>query len=133
MQQDLFPIAAIGSDGQPLAVGERVGFIKRGWFLPREQESFGIIESIDARGGIHIKVIEAYKCFISTHRLVSYDQTIYFTHHQYDATKRARIYSIHDGEHHLHVYRIEAGELDKKIQELNSKKPETAKPPGEAA
>lgn len=114
--QDLFPIQHVGSDGHPLRVGDRVGFIARGWFLPREQESFGVIIEIDARGGVRIKSVEVYKRFSTSGRLATTEEVFYYTHHRYDAKSRTRIYNVPEGEHQLHIYRIEPEDFESRVQ-----------------
>ncbi len=91
--QGIFTVKNVDRDGNELRVGDRVGFIMRGWFLPREQESFGIITAIDNRGGISIDVIESYRRFTSSGRLASREKTILFTHHEYCSKSRTRKYA----------------------------------------
>ncbi|MDX9730701.1 MAG: hypothetical protein RBT63_02925 [Bdellovibrionales bacterium] len=106
---NLFPIDHLDRDGNALAVGDHVGFILRGWFLPREQEAFGHIASIDSRGGIKIDVIENYKMFTSSQHIAQRVTRIYFTHHTYDAQKRARVYSKKVGTHTLSIFKVTPG------------------------
>lgn len=88
-------------DLQPLKVGDHVRFIMRGFFLPREQESFGIIEAIDECGGVKIRPVAGYKQFLSNKRIGDVANHIYFTHHRYDAEKHARVYFVTEGPHEL--------------------------------
>jgi hypothetical protein len=97
--------------GHPLRPGDRVGFVMRGWYLPRGQESFGTIESIDDRGGISIKAMESYRVFTSTGRVASKESYVYFVHHLYDSKLKRRIYSITEGTHALFLYRIDVDEV----------------------
>lgn len=112
----LFDVVHHDKDGQLLAVGDRVGFIMRGWFLPREQESFGIITEIDSRGGIRIQVIENYKHFTTSGRLACRETHVYFIHHVYDATKRARVYHKPAGRYEYSLYRIASEEIESRYR-----------------
>lgn len=103
---DIIPVQHFDKDGQALAVGDHVGFIMRGWYLIREQESFGIIESIDDHGGIRIQVRENYKCFSKTKRLITRVASVYFTHHKYDPEQKARIYSVLNPDVHYFIFKI---------------------------
>ena len=107
----------VDRDGNELRIGDRVGFIMRGWFLPREQESFGIIVDIDHRGGISIEVIESYRRFSSSGRVVSREKTVYFIHHIYDSTRRARVYSKEENGHLLSIFRVEVDEMEWHLKE----------------
>ncbi|MBL7688673.1 MAG: hypothetical protein JNJ49_11600 [Bdellovibrionaceae bacterium] len=111
----LFNVTHQDKDGNTLNVGDRVGFIMRGWFLPREQESFGIITEIDTRGGIRIQVIENYKHFTTSGRLACRETHIYFIHHVYDPSQKARVYhkAVHDHEYAL--YRVDPDDVEKKL------------------
>ncbi len=113
----LFDVVHQDKDGHPLNVGDRVGFVMRGWFLPREQESFGIITEIDARGGIRIQVIENYKHFTTSGRLASRETHIYFIHHIYDAGRKARIYHKSMADHEYTLYRVDPEDVEKKLAE----------------
>jgi len=94
---------ALDRDLQPLNIGDHVRFIARGFFHPREQESFGRIVSIDEYGGIHIAMVAGYKHFLSSKKIGHVAETFYFTHHRYEAEKHARVYSIQEGEHELFI------------------------------
>ena len=107
----------VDRDGNELRIGDRVGFIMRGWFLPREQESFGIIVDIDHRGGISIEVIESYRRFSSSGRVVSREKTVYFVHHTYDSSRHARVYSKEENGHLLSIFRIEIDEMEWHLKE----------------
>lgn len=91
----------------PLKVGDHVRFIMRGFFHPREQESFGRIVAIDECGGIRIKTISGYKRFLSSKKIGEVDDEIYFTHHVYDREKHARIYFVTDGTTELFIAMFE--------------------------
>lgn len=84
----------------------------RGWFLPREQESFGIITEIDSRGGIRIDVIESYRCFTSSKQVGARVKSVYFTHHVYDPLEKVRVFAKEEGEHLLSVFRIDPDEIE---------------------
>lgn len=116
-QELTLPVKNVDRDGQELRVGDRVGFIMRGWFLPREQESFGIITEIDDRGGIRIDVIESYRRFTSSGRVGAREKTIYYTHHVYDPIKRLRVYSKTEGENTLSIFRVDSDELERHLKE----------------
>lgn len=90
-------------DFQPLNIGDRVRFIRRGFFLPREQESFGTIQEIDAFGGIRIRMCNSYKHFLSSKKVGDVDEDVYFTHHRYDRERHARVYSVMNGPHELFI------------------------------
>jgi hypothetical protein len=94
---------ALDREFKPLKVGDHVSFIMRGFFHPREQESFGIIENIDAYGGISIRMVSTYKHFLSSKKIGDHAKRIYFTHHRYDAERQARIYAVKEGEHELFI------------------------------
>ena len=94
---------ALDRDLQPLNVGDHVRFIARGFFHPREQESFGKIVSIDEFGGITITMIAGYKHFLTSKKIGHISETFYFTHHRYDAEKHARIYFVENGPHELFI------------------------------
>jgi hypothetical protein len=98
---------ALDRDLLPLRVGDHVRFIARGFFFPREQESFGTIESIDECGGVKIKTVAGYKQFLSSKKIGDIADVIYFTHHHYDAEKHARVYSVTEGKHELFLARFE--------------------------
>ena len=116
--QGIFTVKNVDRDGNELRVGDRVGFIMRGWFLPREQESFGIITAIDNRGGVSIDVIESYRRFTSSGRLASREKTILFTHHEYCSKSRTRKYAKQEDSYLLCLFRIDAEELERKILEV---------------
>lgn len=105
-------IKNVDREGLVLRVGDRVGFIMRGWFLPREQESFGIITEIDSRGGIRIDVIESYRCFTSSKQVGARVKSVYFTHHVYDPLEKVRVFAKEEGEHLLSVFRIDPDEIE---------------------
>jgi hypothetical protein len=90
-------------DLQPLNVGDHIRFVARGFFHPREQESFGKIVSIDECGGIQIAMIAGYKHFLSSKKIGQIADTFYFTHHRYDAEKHARVYFVQEGKHELFI------------------------------
>ncbi len=96
-------LQSLDRDYQPFKVGDHVRFIARGFFHPREQESFGIVESIDEHGGVKIRMIAGYKHFLTSKKIGDIGHSIYFTHHRYDAEKHARVYSIMSGEHELFI------------------------------
>lgn len=115
--QGIFEVKNVDRDGNELRVGDRVGFIMRGWFLPREQESFGIIVGIDNRGGVRIDVIENYRRFTSSGRLAAREKTILFTHHEYCSKSRTRKFAKQEDSHTLCLFRIDPEELERKILE----------------
>ena len=94
---------ALDRDLQPLNVGDHVRFIARGFFHAREQESFGKIVSIDECGGVQITMIAGYKHFLTSKKIGHIAETFYFTHHQYDAEKHARVYFVQEGKHELFI------------------------------
>ena len=118
----VFPIQNLDRDGNSLNVGDRVGFVMRGWFLPREQESFGLITEIDDHGGIRIEVIENYKHFSTKKRMIERQHAIYFIHHHYDSSRRARVYNKHLGGYDLFIIRINSDELEEKIRNAHNPK-----------
>lgn len=97
------PVQTLDKDFRTLKVGDRVRFIMKGHFLPREQENFGIIESIDDHGGITIEMVGVYKHFLTNKRIADHSTKIYFTHHRYDRERHARVYSIEQGGHTLFI------------------------------
>lgn len=105
---DLKDIQALDRNGDPLQVGDQVRFVMRGFFLPREQESFGSILEIDEMGGISIQMSSPYRHFLSTHQSADTSDQVYFTHHRYDPKQRARIYSIESEGHELFIEKIPA-------------------------
>jgi hypothetical protein len=105
-EENIFEIKNIDRDGNELHVGDRVGFVMRGWFLPREQEAFGIITAIDKRGLIKIEVIETYRRFTSSGRVAYREKIVFFTHHIYCSKTRTRKFLKQDGDHALCVYRV---------------------------
>ncbi len=111
----IFQIKNFDRDGNELHVGDRVGFVMRGWFLPREQESFGIIVEIDLRGGIKIDVIENYRRFTSSGRLATREKIVFFTHHVYCSKSRTRKYTKEEDGHLLCVFRIDPEDLQAKM------------------
>ncbi len=113
------PIKNVDREGNELRVGDRVGFIMRGWFLPREQESFGTIRAIDSRGGISIEAIESYRHFNSLGHIAGRETTVYFTHHVYDPEKRQRIFAKQENEHLLSIFRVDPDELEWHIREAS--------------
>jgi hypothetical protein len=113
----LSQVPALDRQGETLAVGDHVRFIMQGFFLPREQESFGYIDSIDSSGGIKIKMVSIYKHFASNSRPVDKTLSIYFTHHHYDPARKARVYFIQLDGHDLFIEKLSREEsvaLDKK-------------------
>src|SRR4051812_1854266 len=104
-------------EGNALRVGDRVGFIMRGWFLPREQESFGLITEIDARGAIKIEAIENYRRFTTNGTPAVREKVVFFTHHVYDPVQRARVYAKQEGEYLLSVFRVNPDELETHLRD----------------
>ncbi|RYZ76127.1 MAG: hypothetical protein EOP05_05940 [Proteobacteria bacterium] len=102
--------ATLDRDLKPLKVGDHVSFIMRGFFHAREQESFGIIESIDEWGGISIKMTSTYKHFLSSKKIGDHAKHVYFTHHRYDADRQARVYLTKEGDHELFISLFECFE-----------------------
>ncbi len=94
-------------DLTPLKVGDHVRFIMRGFFHPREQESFGRITAIDECGGIKIKTTSNYKLFLTSKKIGDLVNEVYFTHHRYDAEKHARVYSVMNGTTELFIAMFE--------------------------
>jgi hypothetical protein len=103
----IFNIKNFDRDGRELNVGDRVGFVMRGWFLPREQESFGVILEIDPRGGIKIDVVENYRRFTSSGRLAIREKVIFFTHHTYCSKSRTRKFAKEEEGTILCLFKIE--------------------------
>jgi hypothetical protein len=130
-----FEIKNLDREGKPLRIGDRVGFIMRGWFLPREQESFGIIASIDSRGGIKIDAIENYRRFTTSGFPGLREKIVYFTHHVYDPIKKVRVYAKKEGEYLLSIFRVDSDELEWHLREAEegAKKAEAAKTLAQAA
>lgn len=112
-----FEVKNLDREGKELRVGDRVGFIMRGWFLPREQESFGIITEIDNRGGVKIDVIENYRRFTSSGSALVREKIVFFTHHVYDPVNRSRIYAKQEGPYLLSIFRVDADEIVWHMQE----------------
>lgn len=110
-------IKNVDRDGVELRVGDRIGFIMRGWFQPREQESFGIISEIDSRGMIRIDLIESYRRFTSSGKVGIRDKIVLFTHHIYDPVQRLRIYSKTEGSHQLSIFHVATDEIGYFAQE----------------
>lgn len=108
-------------EGNPLRVGDRVGFIMRGWFLPREQESFGLITEIDPRGAIKIEAIENYRRFTTSGTAAVREKIVFFTHHVYDPSRRARVYSRQEGEYTLSIFRVNPDELESHLRHAEGK------------
>lgn len=102
--------ATLDRDLKPLKVGDHVSFIMRGFFQPREQESFGIIETIDEWGGISIAMTSTYKHFLSSKKIGDYSKKVYFTHHRYDSEKQARVYLTKEGDFELFISLFECFE-----------------------
>ena len=102
----IFNIKNCDRDGHELQVGDRVGFVMRGWFLPRGQESFGIILEIDQRGGIKIDVVENYRRFTSSGRLAVREKVIFFTHHTYCSKSRTRKFAKEEDGTALCLFKI---------------------------
>lgn len=126
----------VDREGNELRIGDRVGFIMRGWFLPREQESFGVIVDIDKRGGISIEVIESYRRFSSAGRVVSKEKLVYFIHHVYDSEKRQRVYSKQENGHLLSIFRVELDEMEwhmKEAEEAETRRTDEVKAASRAA
>ncbi len=116
-----FDIKNVDRDGNALRVGDRVGFVMRGWFLPREQESFGVITEIDARGGIKIDAIENYRRFTTTGTPAFREKNVFFTHHIYDPKKKERRYAKQEGAYVLSLFRVNPDELERHIKEAQLK------------
>ena len=112
-----FTIRNLDREGTELRVGDRVGFIMRGWFQPREQETFGIITEIDERGGIKIEAIESYKRFTSSGLPLVREKSVFFTHHVYDPVKRARIYARQEGSHLHSIFKVPNDEIEWHLRE----------------
>ena len=112
-----FTVKNVDREGNELRVGDRIGFIMRGWFLPREQESFGTITDIDDRGGVTIEVIESYRRFNSLGHVGARDTSVYFTHHVYDSVKRQRVFSKQENDHLLSIFRVDPDELEWHLRE----------------
>ena len=104
--QNVFEVKNLDRDGNPINVGDVVGFIARGWFLPRGQESYGTIEKIDARGGILIRVMESYRVFNSIGKVATKESHVYYTHHVYDPTLKSRRYLLKDSGYTLCLYKV---------------------------
>ncbi len=117
-----FNITNLDREGLELRIGDRVGFIMRGWFQVREQETFGIITEIDDRGGIKIEVNESYKRFTSSGLPLVHEKIIYFTHHVYDAARRARIYARPEGLHLLSIFKVPNDEIEWHLREAAATK-----------
>ena len=98
---------SLDRDHVPLNVGDHVRFIMRGYFHPREQESFGRIMSIDDCGGIKIKMTGGYKHFLTSKKIGDVADEIYFTHHQYDVERHARVYLVKNGPYELFIAMFE--------------------------
>lgn len=94
-------------DLTPLKVGDHVRFVMRGFFHPREQESFGRIMSIDDCGGIRIKMTSGYKHFLTSKKVGEIVDEVYFTHHQYDPRTHSRVYRVPSGTHELFIAMFE--------------------------
>lgn len=101
------PVQTLDREFRPLKVGDRVGFIMRGHFLPREQENFGIITSIDDSGGITIDMVDVYKHFLTNKRIGDYAKRVYYTHHRYDRERHARVYAVEHEGHSLFIFKLE--------------------------
>jgi hypothetical protein len=106
-EQTRGPVAALDKELNPLAVGDVVRFIMAGFFLPREQENYGKIVSIDRWGGIKIQMTSPYRFFTSSGRIADYSDFIYFVHHVYCSERRARIYKTTNAGHELFIAKID--------------------------
>lgn len=113
-------IKNVDREGLELRIGDRVGFIMRGWFQPREQECFGLISDIDSRGGITIEVVEGYRCFTSSGRVGAKFKSVYFSHHVYDPSEKTRVFAKENGEHLLSIFRIDSDEQERKVREASN-------------
>lgn len=91
----------------PLAIGDQVRFVMRGFFLPREQESFGKVIEIDRFGGVRIKMNSVYRHFTSKGRLADVSREVYFVHYEYDANRAARVYRGQSGQHALYIEKVD--------------------------
>jgi hypothetical protein len=100
-------LKALDRSQRPIVVGDQIRFVMQGYFLPREQESFGKIIEIDAIGGVRIQMTSIYRHFNSKGRLAHVSREIYFVHHQYDSELGARIYSVHLGGHDLYIEKVD--------------------------
>lgn len=100
-------IPALDRDFVALKVGDHVRFIMRGFFHPREQESFGRILSIDEFGGIRIKMVAGYKLFLTSKKIGDVVDEVYFTHHRYDEERKSRVYSVTQGSVELFIAMFE--------------------------
>ena len=94
---------ALDRDLQPINIGDHVRFIARGFFHPREQESFGKVIAIDECGGIKITMISGYKHFLTSKKVGHIAETFYFTHHRYDVERHARVYFVEEGKYELFI------------------------------
>lgn len=101
------PVLTLDREFRELKVGDRVRFIMRGHFLPREQENFGVIAAIDESGGITIEMVDVYKHFLSNKRIGDFSKRVYFTHHRYDRDRHARVYEIEQEGHVLFISHLD--------------------------
>jgi hypothetical protein len=85
-------ILALDTDMKTLEVGDAVRFAMPGFFQTRKHVAEGKIIEIDVWGGISIQVNEAYPLYTSTGAIAATTDKIYFIHHVYDSSLRARIY-----------------------------------------
>lgn len=97
----------LDKDLKPLSPGDRVGFVMGGFFREREQEAFGKITEIDKCGGITIEVAGIYRHFLSNGKIASISNKIYFIHHRYDSSLKARVYLVKSGQHELYVSKLD--------------------------
>ncbi|MEK7357031.1 MAG: hypothetical protein AAB250_11315 [Bdellovibrionota bacterium] len=100
------PVQTLDKDFRPLQVGDRVRFIMRGHYLPREQENFGVISMIDESGGITIEMVDVYKHFLTNKRIGDLSKRIYYTHHVYDRERHARVYATEHNGHQLFISQL---------------------------
>ena len=100
-------LMTLDKDHKPLSIGDRVAFVMGGFFREREQEAFGQIRDIDACGGIVIEVAGPYRHFLTNGKVASMSRKIYFVHHRYDSSLKARVYSVAAGRHTLYLSQLD--------------------------
>ena len=101
-------LPALDRNLQSLFVGDQIRFVMRGYYLPREQESFGKIIEIDKWGGIRVQMVSVYRHFTSKGRPAEQSTEIYFVHHTYDTELKARVYRVNVAEHSLYIEKVES-------------------------
>jgi hypothetical protein len=100
-------LKALDRTERPISVGDQVRFVMQGYFLAREQESFGKVIEIDSIGGVRIQMSSIYRHFNSKGRLAHVSREIYFVHHRYSSELGARIYLIEFGGHDLYIEKVD--------------------------